>query len=172
MLLSSYGNVPAERTANLIGMLFGVPVSPGFADLASERLSGKLEDAGFDEAMQAALGKEPALAADGTPVNLLDPRAGLRDDDAGAPHVLVIRTPHAGLTWLRALGSRQHAAITAILAFFTGFLIVDGYGACQELLPGLAGIQQCCQHYPDAAVMPMTSVNHWRGSKFPLAVSA
>jgi len=32
------------------------------------------------------------------------------------------------------------------LSFFTGFLITDGYGAYQDLLPQLAGIQQCCQH--------------------------
>ena len=146
VLLQAYGNVPSERTANLIRMLLGIPVSPGFVDLASERLSSRLQDAGFDEAMQAALAAEPVLAADETPVNLLDSRAGLEEDDAGAPHVLVIRTPHRGLTWLRALGSRQHAAITAILSFFTGFLISDGYGAYQDLLPKLAGIQQCCQH--------------------------
>jgi transposase len=146
VLLSAYGNVPAERTANVIRMLLGVPVSPGFVDLASERLSRRLEDAGFDAAMQAALAQEPALAAGETPVNLLDAAAGLAEDDAGAPHVLVVRTPHRGLTWLRALGSGQHAAITSILAFFTGFLISDGYGAYQELLPQLAGIQQCCQH--------------------------
>jgi transposase len=146
LVLSAYGNVPAERAANVIRMLLGVPVSPGFVDLASERLSGRLEDAGFDEAMQAALADEPALAADETPVNLLDSRAGLAEDDAGAPHVLVVRTPRRGLTWLRALGSRQHAAITTILSFFTGFLISDGYGAYQDLLPQLAGIQQCCQH--------------------------
>jgi transposase len=146
VLLPSYGNVPAERTANLIGMLFGVPVSAGFVDLASERLSSRLGDAGFDAAMQAALGNEPVLAADETPVNLTDPRAGLAGEDAGAPHVLVVRTPRRGLTWLRALGSRQHAAITAILAFYTGFLISDGYGAYQDLLPQLAGVQQCCQH--------------------------
>ena len=143
VLLSSYGNVPAERTANLISMLPGVPVSPGFADLASERLASRLQDAGFDAAMQAALEKEPVLAAGETPVNLTDPHAGLAEEDAGAPHVLVVRTPHRGLTWLRAPGSRQH---TAILAFFTGFLISDGYGACQDLLPQLAGVQQCCQH--------------------------
>ena len=127
MLLQSYGNVPSERAANLIGMLLGVPVSPGFVDLASERLNGRLQDAGFDAAMQAALAAEPVLAADETPVNLLDAQAGLAEDDAGAPHVLVIRTPRRGLTWLRALGSRQHGAITALLAFFTGFLISDGY---------------------------------------------
>jgi hypothetical protein len=146
VLLSSYGNVPSERTANLIGMLPGIPVSPGFVDLASERLDSRLQDAGFDEAMQAALREEPVLAAGETPVNLLDPRAGLAEEDAGAPHVLVVRTPRRGLTWLRTLGSRQHAAITSILAFFTGFLISDGYGAYQDLLPKLAGIQQCCQH--------------------------
>ncbi|HET6187480.1 MAG TPA: transposase [Trebonia sp.] len=51
-----------------------------------------------------------------------------------------------GLTWLRALGSRQAAAITTVLSFFTGFLISDGYSAYQQLLPQLAGVQQCCQH--------------------------
>lgn len=146
VLLQSYGNVPSERTANLIGMLLGVPVSPGFVDLASERLNARLDDARFDAAMEAALAAEPVLAADETPVNLLDPAAGLAEEDAGAPHVLVVRTPRRGLTWLRALGSRQHGAITAILAFFTGFLISDGYGAYQDLLPQLAGVQQCCQH--------------------------
>jgi transposase len=145
-LLSSYGNVPSERAAHLIGMLLGMPVSAGFVDLASERLSARLEHAGFDDAMEAALGKEPALAADETPVNLVDPQAGLAEADAGAPHVLVVRTPHAGLTLLRALGSRQAAAITAVLSFFTGFLISDGYSAYQQLLPQLAGVQQCCQH--------------------------
>jgi hypothetical protein len=56
-----------------------------------------------------------------------------------------VRTPHQGLTWLRALGSRQAAAITAVLSSFTGFLISDGYSAYQQLVPQLAGIQQCCQ---------------------------
>ena len=60
--------------------------------------------------------------------------------------MLVVRSPGGRLTWLRALGSRRHAAITAILGFFTGFLITDGYGAYQDLLPQLAGIQQCAAH--------------------------
>jgi hypothetical protein len=60
--------------------------------------------------------------------------------------VLVIRPPGGKLTWLRALGSRRAAAITAILGFFTGFLITDGYTAYQQMLPELAGIQQCCAH--------------------------
>jgi hypothetical protein len=146
VLLTSYGNVPAERAANLIGMLLGVPVSAGFVDRASERLASRLDGAGFDEAMQTALAAKPVLAADETPVNLIDAHAGLAAEDAGAPHVLVVPTPRAGLTWLRALGSRQAAAITAVLAFFTGLLISDGYSAYQQLLPQLAGVQQCCQH--------------------------
>jgi len=67
VLLTGYGNVPPERAAKLIGMLLGVPVSPGFVDGASERLSSRLDDAGFDEAMRAALAAEPVLAADETP---------------------------------------------------------------------------------------------------------
>ena len=148
VLLTAYGNVPAERSANLIRMLLGVPVSPGFVDLANARLGGRLEDAGFDAAMQAALAAEPALGADETPVNVLsaDTDPGTGEPQAGSPQVLIIRPPGGKLTWLRALGSRRHAAITALLSFFTGFLIADGYGAYQELLPRLAGVQQCCQH--------------------------
>ena len=148
VLLSGYGNVPAERTAHLTGMLLGVPVSAGFADRASARLDEKLQAAGFGNAMQAALADEPVLGADETPVNVLtrdtDPETG--QEAEGAPHVLIIRPPGGKLTWLRALGSRRAAAITAILPFFTGILITDGYTACQQMLPDLAGIQQCVAH--------------------------
>jgi hypothetical protein len=148
VLLSAYGNVPAERAAVLIGMLLGIPVSPGFVDQANARLSERLQAAGFDGAMQAALGAEPALGADETPVNVLTPEADpdTGEAEAGSPHVLVIRPPGGKLTWLRALGSRRAAGITAILGFFTGFLITDGYAAYQQLLPQLAGIQQCVAH--------------------------
>ena len=64
----------------------------------------------------------------------------------GAAQVMVIRTPAERLVWLRALASRRAEGITALLAFFTGFLIVDGYSAYQQLSGQLAGIQQCCQH--------------------------
>ena len=98
--------------------------------------------------MRAALAADPALGADETPVSVLtpdeDPDTG--EPDGGSPHVLIIRPPGGKLTWLRALGSRRAAAITAILGFFTGFLITDGYTAYQQLLPKLAGIQQCAAH--------------------------
>ncbi|HEX9356666.1 MAG TPA: hypothetical protein VF933_22980 [Streptosporangiaceae bacterium] len=92
---------------------------------------------------------------------------------SGAPHVLVIRTPGERLTWLRALGSRRGEDVTAgVPALFTGFLITDGYRAYQQLLPRLAGVQQCCQHYPDSVVMPIPGRWRWRTGVPGLAVSA
>ena len=148
ILLTAYGNVPPERAARLIGMLLGMPVSAGFADKASARLAGRLAGAGFDDAMRAALAQEPVLAADESPVNVLAPDTdpGTGEVVPGAAQVMVIRTPAERLVWLRALASRRAEGITALLAFFTGYLIVDGYSAYQQLSGQLAGIQQCCQH--------------------------
>jgi hypothetical protein len=53
-------------------MLLGAGVSAGWVDKASSRLSALLGRAGLDEAMLAALAGEKALAADETPVNVLD----------------------------------------------------------------------------------------------------
>jgi hypothetical protein len=158
VLLSCYGNVPAERAAQVMGMLLGVPVSAGWVDKAAARISAQLGKAGFDHAMIAALGGEDVLAADETPVNVLD-RAAAPDKDAekdpeekgkeasGAPHVLIVRTPDGRLTWLQAIASRRKAAIAAgIPAAFAGWLITDGYTGYQHLLSRLAGIQQCCAH--------------------------
>ncbi len=93
VLLAAYGDVPADRAANLICMLLGIPVSPGFVDKANARLSERLGDAGFDDAMQAALAAEPALGADETPVNVLTPDADpdTGETETGSPHILVIR---------------------------------------------------------------------------------
>jgi hypothetical protein len=55
VLLGSEGNVPVERTAMLIEALLGVEVSTGFVARAAQRLAGKLEVVGFEEAMKAAL---------------------------------------------------------------------------------------------------------------------
>jgi hypothetical protein len=147
-----------------MGMLLGVRVSAGWVDKASARLSRHLGQAGFDAAMCAALAAEPVLAADETPVNVLDtnaPQPAVQEDEEeeqgdpeekektapGAPHVLIVRTPDGRLTWLRALASRRKGDVAAgIPAAFTGLLMTDGYTGYQHLLSRLAGIQQCCQH--------------------------
>ncbi len=163
VLLSCHGNVPSERSAQLLGMLLGAQVSPGWVDKAVARVSARLKDAGFDEAMSAALAAEDVLAADETPVNVLDKtplpapapgEAGEADPEekdgktaAGAPHVLIIRTPDGRLSALLALASRRKGSVGAgIPAAFTGHLMTDGYTGCQHLLSRIAGIQQCCQH--------------------------
>jgi hypothetical protein len=162
VVLTAYGNVPPERAAQVMAMLLGVPVSPGWVDKASARLAAQLGQAGFDEAMIAALAGQDALAADETPVNVLDKlpaqraaREEGREQDpedkekaaAGAPHVLIVRTPDGRLTWLQALASRRKGDVAAgIPAAFTGLLMTDGYTGYQHLLSRLAGIQQCCQH--------------------------
>jgi transposase len=158
VLLSCRGNVPAERSAQLIGMLLGTEVSAGWVDKAVARVNAQLGAAGFDEAMIAALAAEDVLAADETPVNVLDrtpvPAPGEADPEekdgkaaAGAPHVLIIKTPDGRLTSLLALASRRKDSVGAgIPAAFTGHLMTDGYAAYQHLLSRIAGIQQCCQH--------------------------
>jgi hypothetical protein len=161
MLLSCYGNVPPERSAQVIAMLLGVPVSAGFVDKAAARMSAQLGRAGFEEAMLAALAAERVLAADETPVNVLDtaaPSPAEDNDEAdpeekdgkaagGAPHMLITRTPDGRLTFLQAMASRRKTALAAGLpASFTGYLITDGYAGYQHLLSRLAGIQQCAAH--------------------------
>ena len=108
VVLTAYGNVPPERAAQVMAMLLGVAVSPGWVDKASARLAAQLGNAGFDAAMLAALAGQDALAADETPVNVLDknaPQPAAREEAeerdpeetekaaAGAPHVLIVRTP-------------------------------------------------------------------------------
>ena len=163
VLLSCYGNVPAERSAQLIGMLLGADVSAGWVDKAVARVSAQLGTSGFGEAMTAALAAEGVLAADETPVNVLDksplpapaPEEAAEADPeekdaeaaAGAPHVLIVRTPDGRLTFLQAIGSRRKGSVGGgIPAAFTGHLITDGYTGYQHLLSRIAGIQQCAQH--------------------------
>jgi transposase len=160
VLLACYGNVPPERAAQVTGMLLGIPVSAGWVDKAAARVAARLDRAGFDAAMLAALAAEDVLAADETPVNVLgravSPAPGQKDDadpqekdkaTVGAPHVLITRTPDGRLTFLQAIGSRRKDALAAGLpAVFTGYLITDGYTGYQHLLSRLAGIQQCAAH--------------------------
>jgi len=74
--------------------------------------------------------------------------------------------------WLRALASRRAGGIVALLSFFTGFLITDRYTACQQLLPKLACLQQCSQHYADTVVMPIRGRWRWPAGVEGLGVSA
>jgi hypothetical protein len=64
VLLSAYGNVPAERAAQVMGMLLGIEVSAGWVDKAASRVNAQLKAAGFDDAMIAALAACGVLAAD------------------------------------------------------------------------------------------------------------
>jgi transposase len=161
VLLSCYGNVPAERASQVIAMLLGMKVSAGWVDKAAARVSAQLRAAGFDDAMIAALAAEDVLAADETPVNVLDKTAprhapgetGNSDpqekdgkDAAGAPHMLIVRTPDGRLTYLQAIGSRRKDSGGGIPPLFRGYLMTDGYTGYQHLLTRIAGIQQCCQH--------------------------
>ena len=152
VVLTAYGNVPPERAARVIGMLLGPEVSAGWVDKASARLSARLGRAGFDEAMLAALAGEGVLAADETPVSVLDRAAALaapaedadpdkgRPAAAGAPHVMIVRTPDERLTFLQAIASRRKDAIAGALPGpFTGTLVADGYAGYQHLLARLAG---------------------------------
>jgi transposase len=167
VLLSCFGNVPAERPARLIGMLTGQDVSAGWVGKAVARVNDGLVRAGFDEAMLAALAAEDVLAADETPVNVVDKtplpdpepgdpgeadpeeKAGKQDKAAaGAPHVLVVTTPDGRLTFLQALASRRRGSVAGgIPAGFAGHLMTDGYTGYQHLIgPRIKNIQQCCQH--------------------------
>jgi hypothetical protein len=188
VLMSCHGNVPAERSAQLIGMLLGTEVSAGWAGKAVARVSAQLGKAGFDDAMRAALAAEDVLAADETPVNVLDktvPRPapapdGEKDPEekdgtaaAGPPHVMITRTPDGRLTLRQALASRRKGSVGGgIPAAFTGYLMTDGYTGYQHLLSRITGIQQCCQHYPDTAVMPMTDADPCCEGEFLITVSA
>jgi hypothetical protein len=72
------------------------------------------------------------------PGNLLDPRAGLAEEDTGAPACARGAHPHRGLTGLRALGSCNPPRSPRSCRSSPG-LISDGYSAYQRLLPQLAG---------------------------------
>jgi transposase len=150
VLLSSEGNVPVERTAMVMAMLLGAPVSPGFVARAHERLSDRLEQAGFDAAMATALRAEQVLCGDETPVNVLrkdlDPATG--QPESGAEHVVTLRTPDARLICYAATGSRSSQALAGlgVLEGYAGYLVRDDYRGWEQFDAQLAGVQQCCQH--------------------------
>jgi hypothetical protein len=108
----------------LMAALLGAPVSAGFVARAHERLAGRLEADGFDEAMKAAL--EEALCADETPVNVI---SNVSEDSAVPPGSAVSGYWHSLAALARycrvgsyLISSRNHGIrpIDAIHAALTG----------------------------------------------------
>jgi transposase len=148
ILLNSEGSVPAERTAMLMGALLGAPVSAGFVSRAHERLARRLDQAGFDAAMKAALRAGQARCADETPVNIARNVGQDGGPAAGSPHVATVRPPGARLVWYAAMPSRSSEAIKGlgVLDGYHGILVRDDYAGWAQFDAQLAGVQQCCQH--------------------------
>jgi hypothetical protein len=133
----------------LMEALLASPVSTGFVARAHERFAERLDAAGFDEAMTAALAAEPVLCGDETPVNV-----ARKDTDehgvpvAGSAHVITVRTPQERLVWYRSLPARSKKAFAAlgVLAGYAGYLVRDDYAAWHQFDDQLAGVQQCVAH--------------------------
>lgn len=149
IVLASEGNVPVERTAALMAALLSAPVSAGFVARALARFAQRLADAGFDEAMKAALRAEEVICGDETPVNI-----ARTDTDAdgqpvpGSPHVVALRTPDERLVWLAVITSRSKQAIKdlGMLHGYAGYLVRDDYAGWYQFDAQLAGTQQCVAH--------------------------
>jgi hypothetical protein len=150
IVLGSEGNVPVQRTALLIHALLGVEVSAGFVARAAERLADKLDAAGFDEAMKAALRGEDVLCGDESPVNVLsnDLDEATGEQVTGAPHAVTLRTPDARLIWYTGMTSRAKTSIAdlGVLEDWHGYLVRDDYAGWHQFDPHLAGVQQCAAH--------------------------
>ncbi|MGH3575217.1 MAG: IS66 family transposase [Pseudonocardiaceae bacterium] len=149
ILLASEGNVPIERTAALMAMMLGVPVSAGFVARALERFAQRLAACGFDEAMKTALRAEDVLCADETPTNVISPNTDEHGQPLpGAPHAVTVRTPDARLVWYMPIGSRSKTAIAGlgVLDGYAGYLVRDDYAGWHQFDTQLAGVQQCAAH--------------------------
>ena len=161
VLLTSFGNVPPERAARVIGMLFGTEVSAGFVDKREfpavraggeparrrdARGAGRREGAGRprDSSERAGQGHRPA--APGARGRRGAGPGGEDKAAAGAPHVLIVRTPDGRLTWLQAIGSRRKGDVAAGIP---GVHRVADHRRVHGI-PAPAGaagrIQQCCAH--------------------------
>jgi transposase len=132
----------------LMSALLGAPVSAGFVARAHERIAQRLDAAGFDAAMKAALRAEETLCADETPVNVIRNTGDDGAAVAGSPHVVTVRTPDERLVWYAATPSRSSGAIKAlgVMDGYHGILVRDDYAGWAQFDAQLAGVQQCCQH--------------------------
>jgi transposase len=149
ILLASQGNVPIERTAQLMEALLGVSVSSGFVARALERFAQRLAAAGFDDAMKTALRAEDVLCADETPTNVVRVDTDAHGKPvAGSPHAVTVRTPDARRVYYAPIGSRSKTAIAdlGVLAGYAGYLVRDDYAGYYQFDAQLAGVQQCAAH--------------------------
>jgi hypothetical protein len=150
IVLSFFGNVPIERTAHVMESLLGAKVSAGFVARAHERFDARLREAGFDDAMKAALKAEGVLCGDESPVNVLrkDLDEATGEPKPGQPHATVIRTPDERLVWLTAIGSRtkQELKNLGVLDDWAGVFVRDDYRGWQQFDATVGGVQQCAQH--------------------------
>jgi hypothetical protein len=149
ILLASQGNVPIERTAQLMEALLGVAVSTGLVARALERFAQRLAAAGFDDAMKTALRAEDVLCADETPTNVVRVDTDAHGKPvAGSPHAVTVRTPDARLVYYAPIGSRSKTAIAdlGVLAGYAGYLVRDDYAGYYQFDAQLAGVQQCAAH--------------------------
>ena len=123
--LTQHHMLPAQRTADLMGDLFDLPVSDATVLAAVEEAGERLEPT--VTAIGQALSAAPIAQADET---------GLRvDGKLHWLHVLVT----AGLTWIGIHANRGQKAFEAfgLLTAFVGTLVHDGWRAYRDLL---------CQH--------------------------
>jgi transposase len=149
ILLASQGNVPIERTAQLMEALAGVAVSTGFVARALERFAQRLAEAGFDDAMKTALRAEDVLCADETPTNVVGTDTDAHGEPvAGSAHAVTVRTPDARLVYYAPIGSRSKTALAGlgVLEGYAGYLVRDDYAGYYQFDAQLAGIQQCAAH--------------------------
>jgi hypothetical protein len=134
-LLGSEGNVPVERTAMRMSAPLGVPVPAGFVARAHKRLAHRLDAAGFDAAMRAALGAEPVVCADETPANLIRNASGDGTTHAGSPHVVTVRAPDQNNPGY-VLARRRKARADQIWLFTSNFAVPWTNNASEQAVKG------------------------------------
>jgi transposase len=143
--LHAHGQLGHERTAEVVGGLFGTNVSPGWIGKIAGRLAAGLF--GFEADAKTALLAAPVALADETGVTTIEDDApGKRAGRSFNPHVFTLRTET--VVWLGAGHTRGHDALDAFGLFdrYTGTLVSDDYGGYGKYEATLAARQLCNAH--------------------------
>jgi hypothetical protein len=139
------GDVPTERTAALMAVMHGAPVSTGFAAWALERFARRPIGAGFDDTMATALRAEVMLGADEAPTNMVGKRTGTHGAPTGnSPHAVAARISDARLAWYAPISSPPQVAI-ATLGRLEGYPGYPVRRAGDHLEPAL--LAELCRRY-------------------------